>query len=134
MEQNKELMDLLRQIRKSNRIQTTVCCMLCGFALIVSVICVVLFAKIYDMLPRLNEVFDQMETVLVNLEQATEQFAVVDFQAMVEDGDALVATGQESLEQTMEKLNTIDFKTLNQAIKDLAKVIEPLVKVAKVFG
>ena len=31
----------------------------------------------------------------------------------------------------MEKLNTVDFETLNKAIEDLSKVIEPL---AKFFG
>ena len=130
MEQNKELMDLLRQIQKTNRIRTIVCCVLCGLTLTVSVFCAMLFAKAYNMLPQLSSVFEQMETVLTNLEQATEQFTVVDFQAMVEDVDALVVTGQ----QTMEKLNTIDFETLNQAINDLAEVVDPLAKVAKVFG
>jgi len=49
------------------------------------------------------------------------------------EGDNLVATGQTSLEQTMEKLNSIDFKTLNQAIADLSKVIEPLAKIASIL-
>ena len=33
--------------------------------------------------------------------------------------------GQDSLKQTMDKLNTIDFETLNKAIEDLAAVVQP---------
>ena len=134
MEENRELMDLLRQIQKSNRIQTVACSVMCVFALIACVFCVMLCVKVYDMLPQLNVVFAQLETVLTNLEEASRQLAVVDFQAMVQDVDTLVATGQESLEQTMEKLNTLDIETLNQAISDLAKVIEPLARFFKAFG
>ena len=134
MEENRELMELLRQIRRSNRIQTIVCSVICVFALIASLFCVILFVKVYDMLPQLNGVFAQMETVLTNLEETTRQLAKVDLQTMVQDVDALVVTGQQSLEQTMEKLNTVDFDALNKAIGDLAKVVEPLAKFFKAFG
>ena len=134
MEQNKELMELLRKIQKSNRTQTIVCTVICLFALAASLCCVLLFAEVYDMLPQLNGVFAQLETVLANLEQTSQQLAEVDLQAMVRDVDALVVTGQQSLEQTMEKLNTVDFDALNQAIGDLSDVIEPLAKFFKVFN
>ena len=134
MEENRELMELLRQIRRSNRIQTIVCSVICVFALIASLFCVILSVKVYDMLPQLNGVFAQMETVLTNLEETTRQLAKVDLQTMVQDVDALVVTGQQSLEQTMEKLDAIDFKALNKAIGDLSAVVEPLAKFFKVFG
>ena len=53
---------------------------------------------------------------------------------MVSNVDNLVTTGHQSLEGMMEKLNSVDFEKLNQAIEDLAAVIEPLAKMAKVFG
>ena len=131
MEQNREMVDLLRQIQKSNRTQTIVCSVICVFALIASCCCVMLFVKVYDMLPQLSAVFTQLETVLANLEQTSRQLAAVDLPSMVQDVDGLVTTGQQSLEQTMEKLNTIDFDTLNQAISDLADVVEPLARFFK---
>ena len=134
MEENRELMDLLRQIRKSNRTQTVVCLIMGLFALVAAACCVVLFVKVYDMVPQLNVVFAQLETVMTNLEQASGQLAAVDLQTMVQDVDALVVSGQQSLEQTMEKLNRVDFDVLNQAIQDLSDVIEPLAKFFKVFN
>ena len=40
----------------------------------------------------------------------------------------LVTTGQDGLEQMMARLNAVDFKSLNQAIRNLADVVEPLAK------
>lgn len=133
MEENKEWMEMLKQIRRNNRTQTIVCSLICIFALVVSVCCVMLIAEIYKMLPQINGIFDQMETVLVNLEQTGQQLGNVDFQGMIQDVDSLVVTGQVSLEQTMEKLNAIDFDALNKAIRDLGAVIEPLAAFFKVL-
>ena len=134
MEQNREVTEILKKIHKSNSVQTIVCSILCVFALVACVCCVILFVKVYEMLPQMNAVFAQLETILSNLEQTSEQLAAVDFQSMVQDVDALVISGQQSLEQTMEKLDAIDFKALNKAIGDLSAVVEPLAKFFKVFG
>ena len=134
MEENRELMELLKKIHRSNSIQTIVCSILCVLALVAAVCCVVLFVKVYEILPQMNVVFAQLETIMTNLEQTSQQLADVDFQAMVQDVDALVIAGQQSLEQTMGKLETIDFDALNGAIDDLADVIEPLAKFFKVFN
>ena len=53
---------------------------------------------------------------------------------MVSNVDGLVTTGQQSLEASMEKLNSVDFETLNKAITDLAAVTESLSKVTRIFG
>lgn len=147
MENNKEILELLKQIDKSNRRQTLLCAGLCVFALIAAICCFVTFVTvgqllpqitgmiplITEALPQINEVITQMHTVLGNLEQTSEQLALVDLGSMVSDVNMLVTTGQQSLEQTMQKLNSIDIAALNQAIKDLAAVIEPLAKVSALF-
>ena len=58
-----------------------------------------------------------MQTVLGNLETATAQLSVINFSSMIGDVEALVTTAQESLKLTMNKLDTIDFAALNQAIE-----------------
>ena len=63
----------------------------------------------------------------------TEWMNELDFAAMISDVDGLMVTAQQSLEDTMGKLNGIDFTALNKAIKDLAAVVEPLAKVSSVF-
>ena len=148
MEENKEVLQLLKQIEKANRRQTLCCIALCIFAMIAALCCIVTFVAIYQIIPQLTqivpqitavipkvtEVITQMQTVLTNLEKTTSQMAQLDLSVMVNDVNELVVTGQQSLEQTMGKLETIDFDALNGAIDDLANVIEPLARFFKVFN
>ncbi len=131
MEENKEILELLKQIEKSNRQQTRGTWLICVFALVAAVFCALAFLTIFNLLPQVNGLVEQAQTVLGNLEQTTAELANVDLEGMVSDVDTLVSSGQQSLEQTMEKLNTIDFEALNEAIADLSAVVEPL---AKFFG
>jgi len=141
MEQNMEMIALLQNIEKANRQQVRLTRLVCIFALVAAICCGCTLWLVYSVLPEITEILpqisavaSQMQTVLSDLEQATRQLSVMDFTGMVEDVDTLVTTAQSSLEQTMGKLNSIDFETLNQAISDLAKVVEPMSKLMKVFG
>lgn len=141
MEENKKILELLQSIEKTNRQQAKLTRLVCILALIAAVFCGCTFGLIFAILPDVNEIIpqigtvaSQMRSVLSDLEQATRQLSVMDFTGMVEDVDTLVTTAQESLEQTMGKLNSIDFQTLNKAIEDLAKVVEPMSKLMNVFG
>lgn len=136
MEENKEMLELLKSIEKTGRQQARTSRLVCLFAFVAVVSCVAALVQVMNILPQLEEilpqihtVMSQMQTVLGNLEQTTAQLAAVDLQSMVSNVDTLVATGQQSLEQTMGKLNSIDLDTLNKAIADLAMVIEPLAKI-----
>ena len=141
MEENKELLELLKKMEESGRKQLWYTRVQCVAALI-AVAC---FAGIYflirDFLPQISAIVTQipgvvaqMEVVLSNLEIVTTELTTVDFSGMVEGVNALVATGQVGLEETVARLNAIDFETLNKAITTLSEVIEPLAKFFKVFG
>ncbi len=138
MEEKNEMLELLQKIEASNRKQLLYTRIQCGAAL-VAVAC---FAGIYflikDFLPQISAIITeipgvvaQMEVVLGNLELVTRELTTVDFAEMVEGVNALVATGQVGLEETVNKLNAIDFEALNNAIQKLTQVIDPL---AKFFG
>ena len=133
MEENKELLELLQRIETTSRQQAKLTRLVCIFALIAALCCGCTVALVYNVLPQINSVVSQIQIVLGNLETATAQLSVMDFTGMVNDVDSLVATAQESLEQTMQNLSTIDFQTLNKAIDDLAKVVEPRSKLMNVF-
>ena len=131
MDHNQEMLELLRKIEKSNRQKNVTNVILCVFMLAAAASCVFIGLMVFRLMPQVNGLLGQLETVLTDLEQTTGQLAALDLESMVTNMDSLAVYAQESLQQTMEKLNTIDFETLNKAIEDLAKVIEPL---AKFFG
>ena len=133
MEENRQMLELLQQIEKTNRQQARTARLQCLLALVAAVFCVGVFVLIFNFLPQVDAVITQMQTVLGNLEATTEELASLDLQSMVDGIDTLVASGQDGLAQTMEKLNTIDIATLNKAIQDLAAVVEPLAKVSNMF-
>lgn len=140
MEGNQETLELLKQIRDLNRRQMRSSWIMCAMALVAAVCCVVIFVAVLNILPQVNSILPQtdaimtrLNTVMGDVEQISGELAALDMEGMVSDVDALVVTGQESLEQVMEKLNAVDFETLNKAIVDLAAVIEPLARVSNWF-
>ena len=140
MEENKELLELLQKVEQANRQQVRLTRIVCIFALIAALCCVGTLGLVYSVLPQvtgilpqINAVASQMQVVLGNLETAAQQLSVLDLTGMVSEVEELVTTAQTGLEQTMNNVNTIDFATLNKAIQDLAKVVEPLSKLTTIF-
>lgn len=140
MEQNQEMLELLKKMEESSRKQLLYTRIQCVAAL-VAVAC---FAGIYflirDLLPQIQAIMDQipglvdqLEAVLGNLKVVTTDLAAVDLEGMVGGINDLVTTGQAGLEETVAKLNAIDFEALNKAIANLAAVVEPMAKFFKVF-
>lgn len=50
---------------------------------------------------------------------------------MVTDIDNLVTSSDQSVKEALQQINSVDIKTLNQAIQDLSNLISPL---ARFFG
>lgn len=140
MDENRKMLELLERMEKAGRKQVFYARLQFGFAVVAAVCCIVLLLTGMKVLPKLQETAAQAETVLTNLETVTSELAASDLSGMVENVDALVAnvdglvtTSQSGVEQTMEKINAIDFEALNDAIKDLSDVIEPIAKFFNTF-
>ena len=138
MDQNERTLELLEKIEKTNRRQLLFTQIFCGIALVAVLFCVIALVKVNQLLPQIQGITAQMQGVLGNMEQAAGQLAELDIRGIVENVETLVGnvdmlavSAQDSLKQTMTKLNTIDFETLNKAIEDLSAVIQPL---ADFFG
>lgn len=134
MEDNKKMLELMEKIEKNSRRQLRTSWILCACAIVAMVCCAGMLLTALRFMPQVHDLMSQMQTVLGNLEKTTDQLASVDLKSMVSSVDALVTTGQESLKQTMDKLNQLDFETLNTAIEALGKVVEKLQKVVSIFG
>lgn len=54
--------------------------------------------------------------------------------AAAESANRLVADNAGAVAEAMEKFNSVDFDSLNRAVKDLADIVEPLAKVSNFFN
>ena len=140
MENNEKMMELLERMEKANRKQVAYARLQFIFTLIAAACCAVLLFSGMKILPQLQEAAVQAETVLSNLESVTTELAQADLSGMVENVDVLVTnvdglvgTSQTAVEQTMTKINSVDFEALNDAIKDLSAVIEPIANFFNTF-
>jgi len=133
MEEKQELQELLKRLDESNRQQAKYARWQCILSVAAAVCCVGLFVLVWQLMPQVQALTSQMETVLTNLEIVTEQLAGMDLGEMVRNVDELVVTSQAGVEETMSKLNSIDFAELNRAIGNLSDVVEPMAKFFNVF-
>ncbi len=133
MEEKQELQELLKRLDESNRQQAKYARWQCILSVALALCCVGLFVLVWQLMPQVQALTSQMETVLTNLEIVTEQLAGMDLGEMVRNVDELVVTSQAGVEETMSKLNSIDFAELNRAIGNLSDVVEPMAKFFNVF-
>ena len=149
MNEHAELKELLKNMEEANKKQVFYAKIQCIFSVIAAVCCVAVLFLGLKFMPQIQTLADQANAVLSNLEAVTEDLAEVDLSgleyminelskadlsSMVDNIDELVKASQEGVEGTMEKLNEINFATLNKTIEDLSKVVERLAKIASIFG
>ena len=148
MEENTQMLELLIRIEKTNRRQLLFTQILCGIALVAAVFCIVALVQVLRVMPQMEAVILQMQTVLTSMEEVSGELALLDLnsivgnveslvgdvEGLVGNVDALAASAQESLKETMGKLDSINFETLNKAIENLSDVVEPLAKFFNVFN
>ena len=141
MEMNPEMQVYLEKLEKSNRQQVRSARLQCFFSFLAAVCCLLLLLTVAKIVPDIKELSNEIsgiavkaDTVLTNLETDTRELAAADLEGLVTDVNGLVTTSQEGLEGALEKMNAIDLDTLNKAIEDLAKIVEPLAKVSSIFG
>ena len=139
--EEKDMRQLLERLDKSNR-QQVKNARLQSFLAVLTALCFITFVfAVVSVVPQfmafsaeVESLLDQAETVLTNLEYVTQELTEVEFAEMVNDVDQLVTSSQSGLEETLEKVNSIDIEKLNDAIDGLSKVVEPMAKLFNVFG
>lgn len=135
-----KLQELLERIESSTRKQMRYARLQFVFTVAAAAALLALVLLCVSVLPQLEEMITQAETVLNNLESVTTGLANANLIGMVENIDALVSnvdglvnTSQTGVEEAIQKINAINFDALNEAIKDLSDVIEPIAKFFKSF-
>ena len=128
MDFNNETSQLLKQIEKNSRRSATFSMIQMAFMAVAALCSVAVLVMVLMLVPQLDGILNQAENAMTNLEQVSEELNAVDLEGMIRDLDAMISSGQETLDKTKEKLDILDMEKVNQAITDLAKIMEPLVR------
>ena len=145
MENNEKLLALMEKMEENSRKQLLFTKVLSGLTALVLVFALVLVGylcsaagyvqelagQLTGIVNQVTGIADQAVIVLDNLETVTNELAQVDLNSMIADVDELVGSSQSAVEDALGKINTIDIDTLNQAIKDLAAVVEPFARLTR---
>lgn len=131
MEMNEELLARLEKSSRQQALFTKILCILCAVLLICSLVTTAAVAGAAGQITKLAE---DAKFVLDNLDTVTWELANADIGSMVENMGALAADSQAIVEDAMKKLDAINLEALNQAIEDLADIVEPLAKISNFFG
>lgn len=91
----------------------------------VAVLCIVLYTCA-TLIPKVNVLLDDIQASVANIQSITQELVDADLPGMIQDVNHLVSTSESTLKTTTDKLNSIDFESLNSAIQDLANIIRPL--------
>lgn len=148
MENNQELDTRISKLEEYSRQQLKYTRLQCLFSMISLLCCVIVAVFVCMAIPKVDAMVTQAGLILGNLETTTQELAGLDVtsllqqmqslltnvDSLVTNVDTLVTTNQDGLVETLDKINAIDFNTLNKAIKDLAAVIDPLAKFFNVFS
>lgn len=131
MNQQNELQLILERLEKNSRRQLFHARLQTLFSIVCALCCGILLLKLLQFIPLLENLIVQAEILLEDLDTVTKSLAQLDLSLMVENINNLVTTSQTGVEEALEKINEIDFDTLNQAVEDLSKVVKPLADFAK---
>ena len=102
--------------------------------LTLTVCIVLLLIRVGQFLPQLELLATQVQQVLANLNSITAELQKLDMVQMVDNINSLVISSQEGLDEALGAIMEVRFDTLNQAIEDLAAVIQPMADFVKRFN
>lgn len=134
MEDQEQIRKTLEKMEENSRRQLFYSRIQFVCTLVLTICCILLLVRIMQFLPQLELLAIQAEQVLTNLETITAQLQKLDMAAMVENINDLVTTSRDGVEEALGALGEIEFDILNQAIEDLAAVVEPMADFVKRFN
>ena len=131
-EQSLKQTELLENQAKMIKTQTI---LVSVFMLIVAIALIVLSVQIGGVLEQANSAIDEITVLTKELNTILEESQITELlnnaNALIEESGDALTKALEDVDEALGTVSQIDIETLNSAIADLQKVIQPL---AKLFG
>ena len=97
---------------------------------------VILIPRTRAMSERVNTLMEQAKSTMKNTADSLSKFNKLgeDAEELIKNANKMVADNAGAVTETVNKLNEVDFVTLNEAIQNLNTAIKPLAEFAKMFN
>lgn len=118
-------------LEKQHKLTKIIAGMVAGIFLVVAVGAVVLVPKAANLLNEAQEILEDTSEAVGELNQIAADLEEADLPGLIRNTQGLISQSSEGVSQSLQKIETLDIDTMNQAIADLASIVEPL---AKLFG
>ena len=88
-----------------------------------------------ESLAEIDYLVDETGDLITNTNNLVENFNDLSdgTTALIDNANKMISDNTDAITETVQKLNDVDFETLNQAIQDFSAVVEPLSKFFKRF-
>lgn len=118
-------------LEKQHKLTKIIAGMVAGIFLVVAVGAVVLVPKAAILLNEAQEILEDTSEAVGELNRIAADLEEADLPGLIRNTQGLISQSSEGVSQSLQKIETLDIDTMNQAIADLASIVEPL---AKLFG
>ena len=144
MENSQEILKNLEKNSAQQLLFTKILCTLCALMVICTLVLMFsitgavsqlteLAAPLQELTAQVQALAAEADMVMADLGTVAESLAAADLGSIVENVNSLASESQSAVAGAMKKLDAIDIDMLNQAIRDLADVVEPLAKITRIW-
>lgn len=125
-----------RALKKQNRLLAGIFVMVAGMFLVAFVSAILIVPKVIVILDQTEATIGEVQTEIDNLREiesivndfskVSKEIASADIPGLIGKTEGLVDESGDGIAKAVQKLDSIDIKSLNKAIEDLKSVVEPL--------
>jgi len=119
---------MMEKQEKGIRLNRIVAFAECFLLAIMLTVTLVLGPVILRTVRNVNDVLEQVDTLVDNVEGSLEEIKV-----LAQDADDLVVANEEAVNEAIGHFNEVDFESLNRSIERLSNVLKPMSEIVEFF-
>ena len=119
---------MMEKQEKGIRLNRIVAFSECFLLAIMLTVTLVLGPVILRTVRNVNDVLEQVDTLVDNVEGSLEEIKV-----LAQDADDLVVANEEAVNEAIGHFNEVDFESLNRSIERLSNVLKPMSEIVEFF-
>ncbi len=122
------LQKMMEKQEKGIRLNRIVAFAECFLLAVMLITAVVLGPLILRTVRNVNDVLEQVDSLIDNVESS-----LVEIKVLAQDADDLVVANEAAVNEAIGHFNEVDFESLNRSIERLSNVLKPMSKIVEFF-